>query len=611
MFKYVPRPFALVVLVLAGCGGGGGDEGGGPANQAPTANAGADQTVSVGATVALNGAGSSDPDGDALTYQWAFVSRPAGSAAALSSATAAAPTFVADRAGTYLISLTVRDPDDASATDQVSITANAVNRAPTANAGADRTVSVGQAASLDGSASSDPDGDPLTYQWTFTSRPAGSAAALTGATAVAPSFTPDVAGAYVISLTVNDGALSSAADSVTVTAEDCATSSDTLFCSWIINDTSKRSAFIFESDTSSTRALIDVQSVTEVTVNGQDYVRVQASGVPDYEVAMTADMIAELNARPKAATDFVTGSTNATVGEIISFGEDIGYRSNMSCRAGGGRGYWPPGPVCPEDVDHDGFFTRDPQPGTTACETGLGTIGFMVNGASIFNHGDGQSYNNQDTWHTLAPFAEVYDVDICGGHAANGEYHHHFHSQCLADLIGDTGSGHSPVYGFAADGYPVHGPWHANGVLAVSSWRIRDYANPASATGCGSAGARTCQMRDATNPALGTQPVANAGPTTSGSYTSLSGNTFTTVAGFFLEDYYWDSALTALGGANLDEHNGHEHDGLGYHYHITVTDDGSGDLTPSFPFNIGPEFRGELPDDNNMTACGGLGPTPP
>src|SRR5205823_7481994 len=54
------------------------------ANRPPVANAGPDQGIAgVGATVHLNGAGSSDPDGNALQYVWTFTSRPIGSAAAL------------------------------------------------------------------------------------------------------------------------------------------------------------------------------------------------------------------------------------------------------------------------------------------------------------------------------------------------------------------------------------------------------------------------------------------------------------------------------------------------------------------------------------------------
>lgn len=54
------------------------------ANHAPLANAGADQTAPVNATVQLDGTGSSDGDGDALSHQWTVAARPAGSIAGLS-----------------------------------------------------------------------------------------------------------------------------------------------------------------------------------------------------------------------------------------------------------------------------------------------------------------------------------------------------------------------------------------------------------------------------------------------------------------------------------------------------------------------------------------------
>src|SRR5262249_1576140 len=78
------------------------------------------------------------------------------------------------------------------------------NRPPIANAGADQTVYATQVVTLDGSASSDPDGQPLTYRWSFVSRPAGSIASLTDAASVRPTFVPDRDGDYVVRLVVND-----------------------------------------------------------------------------------------------------------------------------------------------------------------------------------------------------------------------------------------------------------------------------------------------------------------------------------------------------------------------------------------------------------------------
>ncbi len=78
-------------------------------NVAPVANAGNDQTVCVGDTVTLDASGSSDADGDPITYSWAFTSVPSGSTAALSSSTTVNPTFVVDETGTYVVQLVVND----------------------------------------------------------------------------------------------------------------------------------------------------------------------------------------------------------------------------------------------------------------------------------------------------------------------------------------------------------------------------------------------------------------------------------------------------------------------------------------------------------------------
>jgi len=71
---------------------------------------------------------------------------------------------------------------------------------------------------LDSSGSSDPDGDPITYSWSFTSVPNTSTVTLSGETTVTPSFVPDLLGTYVVQLTVTDdkGKISDA-DSVTIT----------------------------------------------------------------------------------------------------------------------------------------------------------------------------------------------------------------------------------------------------------------------------------------------------------------------------------------------------------------------------------------------------------
>jgi uncharacterized protein involved in type VI secretion and phage assembly len=187
-------------------------------NAAPIANAGTAQSVVAGSTVTLDGSTSSDANGDTLTYYWSLTSRPAGSSATLSSTTAVRPTFTADLSGNYVASLTVNDGQASSNTATVNVSASRTNAAPIANAGTAQSVVAGSTVTLDGSTSSDANGDTLTYYWSLTSRPAGSSATLSSTTAVRPTFTADLSGNYVASLTVNDGQASSNTATVNVSA---------------------------------------------------------------------------------------------------------------------------------------------------------------------------------------------------------------------------------------------------------------------------------------------------------------------------------------------------------------------------------------------------------
>ena len=189
-------------------------------NTAPSANAGPDRTVQPSTLVTLDGSGSSDVDGNPLTFSWSLTSRPPASVATLSNPAAVMPTFVVDLPGDYVAQLIVNDGFEASAPDTVVITT--ANSVPVANAGPDQTAGVGQTVFLNGAASSDADGDPLTFSWSFTSRPAGSLAALNNPTSVGPSFTADLPGTYAVQLIVSDPFVSSAADSVTISTTNSA-----------------------------------------------------------------------------------------------------------------------------------------------------------------------------------------------------------------------------------------------------------------------------------------------------------------------------------------------------------------------------------------------------
>ena len=187
-----------------------------PNNNPPTADAGADQSIRAGDTVDLDGSGSDDDNtaSASLVYSWTFTSVPMGSMANLNAANTATPSFVADVNGTYVLELVVTDEGGLpSLADEVEISSN--NLAPTAAAGDDQLVVVGNLVSLDGSGSSDPEMDALTYSWNIVSAP-GSIPALDDANSTMPSFTPVDEGVYVLSLDVSDFLGSGTPDTVEI-----------------------------------------------------------------------------------------------------------------------------------------------------------------------------------------------------------------------------------------------------------------------------------------------------------------------------------------------------------------------------------------------------------
>ena len=160
--------------------------------------------VPLGTQVTLRGDASTDADGDALTWLWTVESRPSGSTAALSSGGVAAPTFTADKEGSYTFRLRVTDTKGAYSERTVVMSVG--THVPVAVV--DRsalTVLVGASATLSGALSFDDDGDTLTYLWSLDGRPAGSSAAMASPTSASASFTPDVPGTYVAAVRVSDG----------------------------------------------------------------------------------------------------------------------------------------------------------------------------------------------------------------------------------------------------------------------------------------------------------------------------------------------------------------------------------------------------------------------
>lgn len=184
-------------------------------NTAPIADAGEDRVVSGFSLVVLDATLSSDAENDTLSYSWTQIS---GTSVVLSATNIAKPNFDApDINDTLIFSVTVNDGELSSQADTVTIQIQKTNAAPIARAGQDRTIAGLSQASLQGSSSSDPDGDTLSYLWQQTDGPA---VTLSNTRIANPVFTaPNQNASLTFSLVVNDGELSSSADTVVITVE--------------------------------------------------------------------------------------------------------------------------------------------------------------------------------------------------------------------------------------------------------------------------------------------------------------------------------------------------------------------------------------------------------
>ncbi len=190
----------------------------------PVAIARAHQNVAVGSMVFLDGGKSFDWLGARLTYLWDFVSQPAGSAltgADIGNRGTPRPFFTPKTTGPYVIRLAVNNGTADSAPSSVTITAfNSGSVPPTANAGVKQNVARGSAVTLDATRSTG--AGALTYLWRFSQTPPGSSlagGAPASAASTKPTFVPDVAGDFILTVRVTN-ASGSDEDSVTISAFD-------------------------------------------------------------------------------------------------------------------------------------------------------------------------------------------------------------------------------------------------------------------------------------------------------------------------------------------------------------------------------------------------------
>jgi hypothetical protein len=269
----------------------------------------------------------------------------------------------------------------------------------------------------------------------------------------------------------------------------------------------------------------------------------------------------------------------------VQYSEGYVYVS-CTCIPGYDIGPWAMNPNIPVNQNFQFKITRTPAPNTgTAVATPLGHIGVWTNGVSIFNAKDARSYNNADVWHQNAIVVEGNGFDACLGHPApNGEYHHHLNPRCLYN---DRDSSlHSPIIGYAFDGYPVYGAYgyrNADGSGGVtrmrSSYRVRSITQRTSLPN------GTALQSSQYGPAVGGQyPL-----------------------GYYTEDFEYVAGL-----GDLDEHNGRlcvtpEYPEGTYAYFVTIDANG----TAAYPYTLGPTYYGVVPPGNTGPQSGHNTPTEP
>ena len=181
-------------------------------NQAPTANAGQAQTITLpNNTVTVNGSGS-DIDGTIVSYNWVSISGPN---TTISSPGTASTTIKGMVAGTYIFQLTVKDNAGATATSTVKIIVQpAGNSAPTANAGNDKSItSPANSVNLSGTGI-DSDGTISQYLWTKIAGP--TQATIASANSASTNVTSLVQGTYRFELRVTDNAGATGRDTVII-----------------------------------------------------------------------------------------------------------------------------------------------------------------------------------------------------------------------------------------------------------------------------------------------------------------------------------------------------------------------------------------------------------
>jgi YHYH protein/type IX secretion system substrate protein len=299
---------------------------------------------------------------------------------------------------------------------------------------------------------------------------------------------------------------------------------------------------------------------------------------------------AQASAQGPAVTSWIQNKTVTGYAGLLTNVQLVQYTTtdvyvSATCIPGYDIGPWLGDPNIPANMNFVYKITRNPAPNVgVLTAVGLGHVGVWTNGVSIFNTQDAMSYMSLGYWHQNAYVFEGSSFDSCLGHPApGGEYHHHVSPNCLYNTADNTH--HSPIIGYAFDGYPVYGAY--------------GYADTSVAGGTVKRMVSGFALRSITQrhilPDGTVLSSADYGPDVSITYP--------------LGDYQEDYVFTA-GSGDLDVHNGRwchtpEYPAGTYAYFVTI----DASLAPVYPYTIGLTYYGIVQSGN--TGPGGGHNTPP
>ncbi len=293
-------------------------------------------------------------------------------------------------------------------------------------------------------------------------------------------------------------------------------------------------------------------------------------------IGQTSPTITSWVINTNGATGFnCSGCSPAAYGTILANVESVYYSSSDAYITTDCVPVYNIGPYAgnaPTEQNKVYKMTLNPAQNTgTATSTDFGAIGVWSNGVTIYNARDGFYWNNgtstldhgSGTWNRNAYVGEYQTFDGCLGHGdPSGMYHHHVNPVCLYDT--SATSQHSPIIGYAFDGYPIYGAFaytNTDGSGAIKRMRS-------------------------------SYKLTTATTRTSGPAMSVYS------AGYFIEDYTYTASY-----GDLDEHNGRycitpEYPNGTYAYFVTTDNSG----TPEYPYTVGTSYYG-------VVATGNTGPS--